>query len=104
MKILISTLKEELATSKRLEQKYKKQLGELPQGSFVVRTVRHKRYGYLTYREGTKVKQRYLGPVDEETIGLYREAVKNRKEYKRKLKSVKGQIKILKKALRGKTK
>jgi len=104
MKILISTLKEELATSKRLETKYKKQLNRLPQGSFVVRTIRSKRYGYLTYRDGERVRQKYLGPLDDEKISFYKTAIKNKKEYKKKLKTVKGQIKILKKALRGKTK
>jgi len=48
MNVLISTLKEELATVKRLERKYLKALEDLPHGSFVVRTVRGKKYGYLT--------------------------------------------------------
>lgn len=104
MKILISTLKEELATSKRLERRYAKQLKGLPQGSFVVRTIRNKKYGYLTYRDGEKVRQKYLGPVDEKAISFYRNDIKNRKEYKEKLKSVRGQIKVLKRALRGKAK
>lgn len=104
MNILISTLKEELATSQRLEKKYLEQLKSHPQGSFVVRKVREKSYGYLTYRSEGKVKQRYLGAVDEETIKGYRAKVEEKKKVKQKLKSVRGQISILKKALRGKAK
>lgn len=104
MKILILTLKEELATSKRLERRYAKQLKGLPQGSFVVRTIRNKKYGYLTYRDGANVKQKYLGPVDEGQISFYQNAMQNKKKCKKKLKSVKGQIRILKRALREKTK
>ena len=104
MNVLISTLKEELATVKRLERKYLKELEALPHGGFVVRTVREKSYGYLTYREGTRVKQRYLGRMDEKEINSYRKAIAKRNDYKKKLRSVREQKKVLMRALREKTK
>jgi hypothetical protein len=104
MNVLISTLKEELATAKRLEHKYLQKINELPRGSFITRTVRSKQYGYLTFREDGKVKQEYLGSLDEERISFYKNAMSQRAEYKRKLKSVREQIKIINRALRGKTK
>lgn len=104
MNILISTLKEELATAKRLEKKYLKRIGELPRGSFIFRTIRGKQYGYLTFRENGRVKQEYLGSLSEEQIFFYKDAMRQRSEYKLKLKSVHEQIKIINRALRGKTK
>lgn len=104
MKILISTLKEELVTIKRLEQKYAKKLKELPKGSFIVRTIKGKDYGYLTHRDGESVKQKYLGRLTKEEIKLYRKAVKQKKEYKKQLRSVREQRKVVERALRGKTK
>lgn len=104
MNILISTLKEELATAKRLEGKYLQKIKELPRGSFITRTIRDKQYGYLTFRENGKVKQEYLGSLNEERTNFYKSAVDQRAEYKRKLKSVREQIKIIERALRGKTK
>ena len=102
MNVLISTLKEELGTVQKLEQKYLKKIKESSPGSFIIRTVGSKKYGYLTRRQKGRVIQDYLGPVDEITIQHYRDSMKQKKETKRKLKSVRDQIKILKKALRGK--
>ncbi|MBF0107450.1 MAG: putative integrase [Deltaproteobacteria bacterium] len=104
MSILISTLKEELATAKRLEKKYLTKIKELPRGSFITRSVRGKQYGYLTFRENGRVKQEYLGSLNKEQIGFYRKAKTQRAEYKLKLKSVREQIIIINRALRGKTK
>jgi hypothetical protein len=104
MNILISTLKEELATAKRLENKYIEKLEALPRGSFIIRIVCNKQYGYLTFREDGKVKQEYLGSLSEDEVEYYRNAMTQRAEYKRKLKSVREQIKIINRALRGKTK
>lgn len=104
MNVLISTLKEELATAKRLEKKYTRKIKELPRGSFIIRTIRGRRYGYLTFRGNGKVKQEYLGSLNEEKMSFYKNAMNQRAEYKRKLKSVREQIKIINRALRGKTK
>lgn len=103
MNVLLSTLKEELETVLGLERKYLEKIKQLPQGSFIVRTVGTKRYGYLTRREKGHVVQDYLGPMDDKTIQSYRDMAKQKRENKRKLKSVRDQSKILKRALRGKT-
>lgn len=104
MKILISTLKEEFASVKGLERKYLKKIGEMPNGSFIVRTVGKKKYGYFTFRDGEKIKQKYLGSLDNEAIENYRAQIKRRQALKEKLKSVREQMKVLGRALRGKTK
>lgn len=104
MSILVSTLKEELATSKKLEKKYSYELALLPKGSFIVRKVGKKQYGYLTYRNKNKVEQKYLGPLSEKQIEEYREKSKKKRVYKKQLKQIKEQLIILMRALRGKTK
>lgn len=101
MSVLISTLKEELANAKRLEKKYRVRIGELPKGSFIVRRIGKRQYGYLTRRESGRIKQEYLGPLDQTAIAEFREKNKKKKIYKEQLKKVKDQIKILERALRG---
>ncbi len=61
MNVLLTTLQEEYKTAQRLETKYRKKLAALPQGSFVVRQVDKRQYGYLTYLQDGKVRQKYLG-------------------------------------------
>lgn len=104
MNVLISTLREELATVKRLERKYLKEIEACPHGSFVVRTVRDKKYGYLTYRDGAHVKQQYLGRMNEKEISSYRKTIAKRNDYRKKLRSIREQKKILMRALREKAK
>ena len=104
MNILISTLKEELSTVKRLEQKYLKELNKIPKGSFIIREKGNRNYGYLTYRDGSKVKQKYLGLLDSESLKYYKDLAMRKKELKRKLKSILEQKRILERALRAKTK
>lgn len=101
MSVLISTLKEELVHAKRLEKKYRTSLLDLPRGSFIVRKVGNRSYGYLTFREKGRVVQKYLGSMDESTIAKFREQAAKKKNYKGQLKKVKEQIKILERALRG---
>ena len=104
MNVLLSTLKEELKTVKKLELKYLKKIQALPKGSFIIRKIRNQSYGYLTRREGEQVKQEYLGSLSKEAVQKYKEIIQKRREYQAQLKSVREQIKLLTKVLRGKTK
>jgi len=104
MNILISTLKEELATVKRLERKYLGMLGKLPDENFFVRQVRGGKYVYANKRVGHKVVQRYVGKATEELVRRCEEQMAEKREYKRKLRSVREQGRMIERALRGKTK
>ncbi len=104
MSVLISTLKEELTTAKRLEKKYLEALSGLPQGSFILRKFNEKQYGYLTYRKDGQVIQKYLGPQNAASIAEFRNKNEKKRIYKDKLKKVRSQIKILERALRGQSK
>ena len=103
MNILISTLKEELKTALRLEKRYLKDLQKLPKGCFIVRKKNDNRYGYITRRNGEKIVQEYLGKMDDKKIEHYQQLMMQRKNYQKKLKSIRKKFSILRKALRGKT-
>jgi DNA-binding transcriptional regulator YhcF (GntR family) len=104
MNILISTLKEELSTVKRLESKYLDGLSRLPDENFIVRQVRGGKYVYANKRVRHKVVQRYVGKATDELVERCKEQMAKKKEYKKKLKSVREQKKMIERALRGKTK
>ncbi|GEM_PF-2253101 len=100
MSVLISSLKEELDTSRRLEKQYLAKLLELPQGSFHVRKVKDRFYAYLTKRKNGQVIQDYLGPMDSKEIAEYRKKFEKKKIWKEQLKKVKEQIKILERVVK----
>lgn len=104
MNVLISTLKEELLTVKRLERKYLQMLKQLPEENFLVRQVRGGKYVYANKRRGNRVVQRYVGKATQELVKECNELMSKKKEYKKKLKSIREQKRILEKALRGKAK
>ncbi len=104
MNILVSTLKEELATVKRLEQKYLRELAGLHEGNFIVRQVRGGKYVYSNRRQGLKVVQKYIGKATEELVRECEGTTARKRELKEKLKSIRGQKKMLERALRGKAK
>ncbi|MFH0799285.1 MAG: hypothetical protein V2A66_03790 [Pseudomonadota bacterium] len=103
MNILTSTLKEELSTARRLEKRYLMKIAELSPGSFFVRPIRGGKYAYLNRREGRKVVQHYLGKATAELVESYRKSSAMKKDYQKKLKNVREQIKMLERALRGNT-
>ena len=104
MNVLITTLKEELATVKRLERKYLGMLGELPDENFFVRQVRGGKYVYANKRVGHKVVQRYVGKATEDLVKRCEDQMARKRDYKKKLKSVREQRRMIERALRGKTK
>lgn len=69
-----------------------------------MRQVRGGKYVYANKRVGRKVIQRYVGKATEELVKECKEQMAKKKEYKKKLKSVKEQKRIIQRALRGKTK
>ena len=54
--VIKSILKEELANSGRMKQRYEQELAKLPTGSLVKRIIKGHEYVYLVYRKDGKVK------------------------------------------------
>jgi hypothetical protein len=102
MAFIKGVLKEELENSQKLKDFYENKLKSLPAGSLSGLKRRGKKYYYLKFREGKKVKNVYKGILCSEEIQKYGEISKNRKKYRHSLSLVKKQIKYLKGALRGK--
>ena len=95
-------LREELANSLRMQERYEQELSKLPKGSLVKRRIRSHDYHYLVYREDGKVRSDYRGKLDPEEIARYRAARDQRAQYRKLLSKVKRQVSFLRGVLRGK--
>ncbi len=101
--VIKSVLKEELANSSRMKQRYEQELAKLPTGSLVKRIIKGHEYFYLVYRKDGKVKSDYKGiSVSVADLERYREAKLLRSKYRHALSQVKKQIRFLEGVLRGK--
>ena len=98
-----SILKEELANSLRMEERYKEELEKLPKGSISKRKIKGHDYYYLVYRDNGKFKSIYKGKsISEKELEEYAQAKELRAKYRNALSKLKKQIRYLKGVLRGK--
>ena len=95
-------LREELANSLRMQERYEQELSKLPRGSLVKRQIKGHDYYYLVYREDGKVRSVYQGKSDVKEIARYHAARDQRAKYRKLLSKVKRQVKFLRGVLRGK--
>ena len=101
--VIKSILKEELANSGRMKQRYEQELAKLPTGSLVKRIIKGHEYVYLVYRKDGKVKSDYKGKsVSVADLERYQEAKLMRSKYRHSLSQVKTQIRFLEGVLREK--
>ena len=85
----------ELNEEKQLELKDK--LLNLPKGHVNILYRNNKGYYYLTYRDGKKIRNDYLGVVGKEDLHEIFEKLTEREKIKREIRSLKLQEKELKK-------
>jgi len=104
MNAVQGVLYEELENSIRIKKRYIEALLQIKKGCLREKIVNGKRYFYLAYREGTKVKYSYLGKLSEQQIKEYRENQKKRKEYQKSIRTLNQQIKYLRKVVNVRTK
>lgn len=95
-------LREELANSLRMQERYEEELSKLPKGSLVKRRIKGHDYYYLVYREDGKVRSVYQRKPDPKVIARYHSARDQRAKYRHLLSRVKRQVKFLRGVLRGK--
>ncbi len=100
METIVSALKEEQKEAEALIKKYENELKKLPIGSFFVRTIKKKQYGYVTKSVDGEVKQEYLGTLSEKQQKKWQEKYDRSKRLKALLKQAKVQYDFLRKALR----
>ena len=101
MGVLKGVLKEELQNSLDMQKRYQEEIAKI-KGCLIRKKIGKRYYYYLAKREGNKVKFVYKGPISEEVKKAYAEQRKMLGKYKKLLLQVKGQIKFLRRALRGK--
>ena len=99
--VIRDVLKEELANSRRMQQRYQQVLRGLGKGSLVMKRIGGHAYYYLAMREGKRVRFRYLGKLSvKERQGRLAQH-RQRGQYRRLLRDVKQQIRFLERSLRG---
>lgn len=98
--IVKGVLREELDRSLSLKERYEKKLDEYPKGYLLERKMRGKVYYYLSYREGNRIRQKYLGSLSSEEVKKYKNRIKDKKALRQQLAEVKANIKYLERLLK----
>ena len=98
--IIKGVLQEELDRSIYLKGKYKQKLDDYPQGYLLERKVGGKVYHYLSYREGNRIRQKYLGSLSSEEIKKYKDRIKDKRILRQQLSEVRANIKYLERLLK----
>ena len=94
MAILKEMFKEEKERLLKMEKFYMDKILELPKGNIVFKNRGNKKYPYLVYREGNKVKTDYLKNKDNDLKELELK-IKKRKKYIKLLREIKKDLKTL---------
>ena len=103
MSIIKAIWAEEMERSKRIYESVQKIIEKLPKGSIQVKKNKGKEYHYLVWREGNKVKYKYIGN-NSETLEKIKLDVNARKAYEKSQHERQKDIQLLEKALRLKIK
>lgn len=99
MSVLDEVLIEEYKRASRVVAVLEKELAELPRGSVRTKRIGHNNYYYLQYREGSKVRSRY---IPKEKLEDVRQMVARRKENEAAIKEQRASLRKIEKALGGK--
>lgn len=89
-------LKEEKERLIKMKMAYLEKISKMPKGSIIYKLRGKKKYPYLKYRVGNKVKTDYLKYSKDELKELELK-IKQRKKYLKILKDLEKDLKILKK-------
>ena len=98
MSIIKSIWAEEIERLKRIYEVMQNTLGKYPKGSIQVKKIKGKEQHYLMWREGKKIKYKYIGN-DLEVIKKVRLGIGARKEGEEAQRKRKKDIQLLEKAL-----
>lgn len=101
MGVLKGVLREELENSLDMCKRYREEIAKI-KGCLIRKKIGKRYYYYLAKRQGNKVKFIYKGPISEEIRKAYSRQRKMLLKYKKLLQQAKGQVKFIRRALRGK--
>lgn len=101
MPIIEGVLQEELERLERMEKVYQEKLSTLPKGVIQCRKIKGREYVYLKFRDDLgKVRQKYIGPYNENLVDEYRKKIDQRNKHAHALKSIKHDKKIINKVIK----
>ena len=100
MSVLENVLREELERIQSHIKSYERMLLPFPKGYVSIVTVRGARFGYLKWREGDRIKSKYLGRESSPEVAEAKERYLERRRIEKNLKIAKEEQKKLIKALR----
>lgn len=98
--IVKGILQEELDRVRSLKGKYEQKLKDYPPGYLLKRRVGKREYYYLSFREGDRIRQRYLGSLSLDELKAYRHKIEDKKALRGQLAEVKQNIRYLERLLR----
>jgi len=85
MSILSEILKEEYERLNSTLSSFEALAASLPKGSIREKLINGKKYQYLQWRDGSKVRSRYIKPEDVPALS---EQVERRKQYEKEIKAL----------------
>ena len=101
MAVVPDILEEERRRLLRLVLFHEAQLAEFPKGSISVKKRRGREYCYLAFRDGSKVRFKYLGVPEADAVVEMRSSLRKRKDVEEKLKAVHTSLRDVERSLRG---
>jgi len=101
MSYIKSIMQEEYRRLQVLYRKYNDKIDALPRGTVSIKKRYNSNYLYLACRRNGKVKFDYIGPAGSDKARQVMEQVKARKDYEKKLRQVKGDLKEIEKVIHG---
>jgi len=76
--VIYGMLEEEKKRNLEMQETYKQEIEALPKGSIMIKDISGKKYYYLKYRQGQKIKNDYLGK-DEDIVEDIKRNIEKRK-------------------------
>lgn len=99
MNDILFELKTRLNNNQNRQKEIEKAIQFYPKGHINILNRNGKGYYYLTYREGSKIRNEYLGVAGKTDINKTINRLKERKVYDEELKTLKSEEKTLKKLI-----
>lgn len=96
---ILSVLEEELERLKDMEKGYIEKLAALPRGSIRDKVISGKTYHYLMYRDGPRVRTKYL-KLSEQEIEELRFQLAQRQKFEKALREIRRDCRLLRKVVK----
>ena len=98
--VVFGVLQDELERNRRMQNRYRQEISQLPKGSLFQRKIGEHQYYYLNYRDKSRVVSKYLGRLDAQNIEDVRRNISERKRYEDLLRKLRDEEKFIEKAIR----